>query len=203
MCGRADDGFGPAGWEVLTQVFGDLGWAMASKRDEVRPTDLLRFVRRAGQGFEAPSGRWGLVPARMSVDEAKKFATFNARLETLEDKPMFQAAFQTQRCVIPLAGFWEWPTVDGVKSKVRIARKDSKPLLVAGLWNCTPTPDGLLESCTIVTRPPTSDLVHVHDRMPALLLSKDVGTWLDAPSSEARVAASTSWQPRILTVTPV
>ena len=202
MCGRADDAFGPAGWETLTTLFGPLRWELESRRDEVRPTDSIRFVRRAATGFEAPYGRWGLVPARMSLDEAKKYATFNARIETLEGKPMFKAAFQAQRCVIPLAGFWEWPTVDGVKSRVRIARKDARPLLVAGLWNRTPTPDGLLESCTIVTRPPTPDLAHVHDRMPALLLSKDIDAWLDAPPKEARTAALSSWQPRILQVTP-
>ncbi|GGO41774.1 hypothetical protein GCM10008949_53010 [Deinococcus humi] len=64
------------------------------------------------------------------------------------------------------------------------------------------TPDGPLESCTIVTRPPTLDLVEVHNRMPALLLSKALEVWLDAPPPQARAAALSSWQPRILTVSP-
>lgn len=34
------------------------------------------------------------------------------------------------------------------------------------------TPDGSLEPWTIVTRAPTRDLEHVHDRIPALLLGK-------------------------------
>ncbi|MFC3833396.1 SOS response-associated peptidase [Deinococcus rufus] len=202
MCGRADDHFGPLGWQVLNGLFGYQGWELESMRDEVRPTDPIRFVRRTGAGFEAPFGRWGLVPPRMTLDEARKFATFNARIESLHEKPMFRAAFQAQRCVIPIAGFWEWPTSAGVKTKVRITRKDSKPLLVAGLWNCSQTPDGPLESCTIVTRPPTPDLIDVHDRMPALLLSRDIDAWLDAPPIRAREVALASWQPRILQVTP-
>ncbi|GGO41782.1 hypothetical protein GCM10008949_53020 [Deinococcus humi] len=72
------------------------------------------------------AGAWCPVPARMSLDEAKRYATFNARVESLQDKPMFRAAFQTQRCVIPLAGFWEWPVRAGVKTRVRIARKTSR-----------------------------------------------------------------------------
>ena len=52
------------------------------------------------------------------------------RVESLEEKPMFRAAFGAQRCVIPLAAFWEWPMSGGEKVKVRIARKDAKPLLV-------------------------------------------------------------------------
>lgn len=201
MCGRADDNFGPAGWEVLTHLFGPLGWEMESLRDEVRPTDPIRFVRRAGQGYTAPYGRWGLVPHGMSLDEAKKISSFNARIETLDSKPMFKAAFHRQRCVVPLAGFWEWPTLpNGQKQKVRVARRDGKPLLVAGLWNCIDTPEGPLESCTVVTRPPTPDLIEVHDRMPALLLSKDLRAWLEGPPHQARAAALTSWQPRILHV---
>ncbi|GGL91282.1 hypothetical protein GCM10010840_31700 [Deinococcus aerolatus] len=39
--------------------------------------------------------------------------------------------------------------------------------------------------------------------MPALLLSKDIDAWLDAPPQQARAAAMSSWPPRILTVTPV
>lgn len=201
MCGRADDNFGPAGWEVLTHVFGPLGWEMESMRDEVRPTDPIRFVRRRGRGYDAPYGRWGLLPYGMALDDAKKLSTFNARVESLTEKPAFRAAFQRQRCIVPLAGFWEWPLLpNGKKQKVRVSRKDGKPLLVAGLWNCIETPDGPLESCTIVTRPPTPDLIEVHDRMPALLLTKDLRAWLEGPPNQARAAAMTSWQPHILHV---
>ncbi|GHF31143.1 putative SOS response-associated peptidase YedK [Deinococcus metalli] len=138
----------------------------------------------------------------MTLTDAKRYATFNAKAESLDERPMFKQAFAQQRCVIPLAAFWEWPTLPGgQKQRVRIARRDAKPLLVAGLWSLTPTPDGPLESCTIVTRPPTPDLLEVHDRMPALLLSKDLETWLSGPPHLARGAAMTSWEPRILQVT--
>lgn len=65
------------------------------------------------------------------------------------------------------------------------------------------TPDGPLEICTIVTRPPTADLVEMHDRMLALLLSKDLDVWLDALPAQAGALALSSWPPHILTVTPV
>ncbi len=61
---------------------------------------------------------------------------------------------------------------------------------------------GLLESCTIVTRPPTADLVAVHDRIPVLLLNKNIDVRLNAPPHQARAALG-SWPPRILTVTSV
>ena len=59
MCGRADDHFGPPAWGTLGELFGPLGWESDFSREEVRPTDQLRFVRRAAGGFDAPHGRWG------------------------------------------------------------------------------------------------------------------------------------------------
>lgn len=200
MCGRADDDFGPAGWETLTRLFGDLGWTAG--RTDVRPTDPLRFIRPCGDGFEGDTGRWGLIPDGLGLKEARRYATFNARVETLAERPVFRGAFHARRCVIPLAGFYEWPVVDGVKTKVRIARKDGRPLLVAGLWNCAGTPDGPLTSCTVVTRPPTPDLVAVHDRMPALLLTRDLPGWLTGSPEAARRIAATGWPSGVLTVTP-
>lgn len=140
-----------------------------------------------------------LVPHGMTLEQAKKYATFNARAESLTEKPMFRGALQAgQRCVIPLAGFWEWPELHGKKTCTRIDCPEGKPLLVARLWNCGQTPDGPLESCAIITRAPTRDLEHVHDGMPALLLSKDLDAWLDAPPVQAR--ATTSWPTGVLRV---
>ncbi|WP_425321378.1 SOS response-associated peptidase family protein [Deinococcus humi] len=61
----------------------------------------------------------------------------------------FREAFQNQRCVIPLAGSWEWSVREGVKIQVRIARRHFELLPVAGLWNCVQTLDRPLKSCMI------------------------------------------------------
>lgn len=76
MCGRADDNFGPAGWDVLTRLSGSQRWELEPMRNEVRPTDPLRFVRRNGRGWDAQYGRWGLIPARMTLNEAKNLDSF-------------------------------------------------------------------------------------------------------------------------------
>ncbi len=81
-----------------------------------------------------------------------------------------------------------------------MARPDGLPLLVAGLWNRATGPQGVVESCTVVTRPPTSDGQHVHDRMPALLLSGELDTWLHGTPEQALAAASSSWRPGVLEI---
>jgi putative SOS response-associated peptidase YedK len=50
-------------------------------------------------------------------------ATFNARAESVADKPMFRDAFKRYRCIAPASGYYKW-----------IARPDGKaaPFISAG-----------------------------------------------------------------------
>jgi putative SOS response-associated peptidase YedK len=45
--------------------------------------------------------RWGLIPSWWKKKAKETPATFNARAETVADKPMFRSAFQRTRCLIP------------------------------------------------------------------------------------------------------
>ncbi|WP_264778897.1 SOS response-associated peptidase [Deinococcus aetherius] len=71
------------------------------------------------------------------------------------------------------------------------------PRFAAGLWEVTVTPDGPLESVTVVNRDPVPGL-EVHDRMPALLLSQDLDAWLRGTPQEALEAAMISWPSGLL-----
>ena len=63
-------------------------------------------------------------------------ATFNARAETLAEKPMFHAAFQRRRCIIPASGFFEWTGEKVNKQPHLFKAADGSPLLaLAGLWD--------------------------------------------------------------------
>jgi putative SOS response-associated peptidase YedK len=53
--------------------------------------------------------RWGLVPSWWSkLLKELKLATFNARAETVAEKPFFRSAFKRSRCLIPVSGYYEW-----------------------------------------------------------------------------------------------
>ena len=52
--------------------------------------------------------RWGLVPSWWKKTAKETPSTFNARAETVADKPMFRAAFKRSRCLIPASGYYEW-----------------------------------------------------------------------------------------------
>ena len=51
--------------------------------------------------------RWGLVPS-WARDPSIGSRAFNARSETLTERPMFRSAVARRRCVVPADAFYEW-----------------------------------------------------------------------------------------------
>lgn len=196
MCGRMEFTLSERMHRALRDTFQiDTLWP---DQPEISPTQSTSFLTH-DDAWTMHTGRWGLVPPGMNLQAAKKYATFNARIETIERSKAFKDAFNAGgRCVLPLSAFFEWPN----KSKVRIARPDDRPLLAAGLWAQQDTDTGPLLSCTVITRPPTEDLTEVHDRMPALLLTQDLDAWLHGTPADAKAVALSSWRPGLLSAQP-
>jgi putative SOS response-associated peptidase YedK len=125
--------------------------------------------------------RWGLAPSWWKDAAKLPAATFNARTETLAEKPTFRNAFKRRRCIIPVDGFYEWMAVQGKpKQPFYLHPKDQEGLFVlAGLWDYWETQDGAMESCTIITTEPNELMVEIHNRMPVILQESDFDAWLD------------------------
>jgi putative SOS response-associated peptidase YedK len=83
--------------------------------------------------------RWGLIPSWWQKPlKDMKLATFNARAETLAEKPMFRAAFKSNRCLIPASGYCEWHDTPDGKQPCYFTRADGQPVTIAGFcdeWN--------------------------------------------------------------------
>jgi putative SOS response-associated peptidase YedK len=128
--------------------------------------------------------RWGLVPS-WSKDPSIGNRLFNARGETVAEKPSFRSAFAKRPCVIPVDGFYEWDHRAGQhKQPHYFTRVDGQPLLFAGLYEfwrdpAEPPDAEFLRTCTIITTAPGEDMDELHDRMPVVLDQADVPTWLD------------------------
>ena len=68
----------------------------------IAPTDTVdvsRLDKRGARGLV--SMRCGLVPAWWKKSLKEVPATFNARAESVADKPMFRTAFKERRCIVP------------------------------------------------------------------------------------------------------
>jgi putative SOS response-associated peptidase YedK len=157
-------------------------------RYNVCPTDPMDVVHQRDGERELVSMRWGLVPHwwHRPLEELRA-ATFNARAETVETKPFFRDAFEHNRCLIPMSGYYEWRDTPAGRQPYYFTARDSSPILTAaGIWSSwknRETGQPLL-SCTMLITEPNEFVAEVHDRMPALLTQKQFEPWL---SGEAGV----------------
>jgi putative SOS response-associated peptidase YedK len=128
----------------------------------IAPTDTVDVSRLDKHGArELVSMRWGLVPAWWKRSLKEVPATFNARAESVADKPMFRTAFKERRCIVPASGVFEWTGEKGGKQPDLFTAADGSPLLAfAGLWDRwkDPLAGEWVLSCTIIVPAPRSGL---------------------------------------------
>ena len=106
MCGRFTQRLS---WEELHRLADLIGQPRnLAPRYNIAPTTQIEVLRPAETGGnELVQMRWGLVPGWWKKPLKDLPATFNARAETVAEKPMFRTAFKTRRCIIPASGFYE------------------------------------------------------------------------------------------------
>jgi len=128
--------------------------------------------------------RWGLEPSWMTDMPGRPM--FNARAETVADKPMFRSAFRRKRALVPARAFYEWTGKPGAKTKWRFSRADGALLIFAGLWEARDRADGQKQlTFTILTTTPNADAADYHDRMPVILDGEAQKLWLDPETDPA------------------
>jgi len=98
------------------------------------PTQRAAVVLGDGEKLELRKLRWGLIPPWVK-DLKGSYSTINARVETVATKPAYRAAWKApRRCLVPMAGYYEWRDENGGKQPYYIAREDGAMLYAAGLW---------------------------------------------------------------------
>lgn len=128
--------------------------------------------------------KWGLVP-RWTKDPKIGYKMFNARAETISEKPSFRIPFLRQRCLILANGFYEWKIESDHKYPFLFTLKERKPFTFAGLWDSWRDKEGIeLRSCTIITIEPNSLMVEYHNRMPVILGETTRWKWLENTQPE-------------------
>ena len=111
---------------------------------------------------------------------------YNARSESVAQTPMWKGPFETQRCAIPLQGFYE--------NGKFFARKDGEEMMVLGLYGVTPETKKL--TMTMLTCEANAVVAVHHHRMPLLMPNNPVSLakWLtDDSTRNAVVEAATDW----------
>ena len=184
MCGRysliADLG------DLARRFEFDGDWDAFDKRHNIAPTQGVLTVRGSAPRH-AEIMRWGLVPS-WAKDLKVGNRMFNARGETVAERPAFRTPLRRRRCLVLADGFYEWQKVAGGKRPMRIALKSGEPFAFAGLWETWRDPSGIvIPSCTIITTTPNELMPPIHDRMPVILPRELEELWLDTELQDAAV----------------
>jgi putative SOS response-associated peptidase YedK len=94
------------------------------------------MIRAAGEGgLRADLGVFGLLPT-WAKDRAFGKRTYNARTETVAEKPSYRTAWaKKQFCLVPMERFFEpcWETGKAVRWSIH--RVDHNPFAVAAIWD--------------------------------------------------------------------
>ena len=160
-------------------------------RYNAAPTQWLPVIRQRPDGERvAHLLRWGLVPS-WAKDEAIGHRLFNARAETVAEKPSFRSAYRKRRCIVPANGFYEWKAAASGKQPYYVHAADDRLLALAGLWeHWNRAEDGArIDTFTILTTDANTVMQGIHERMPVMLGADACRTWLDAGSDPAALHA--------------
>ncbi len=135
--------------------------------------------------------QWGLIPAwSRNREEAERMrkGTYNARSETLHEKPSFKEALSGGRCLIVAGGFFEWQLIDKRKIPWYITLQDGAPFVFAGLcdsWR-NPISGEIMRSCSIITTGANPLMERIHNtkkRMPVILNKELEKDWISGEPS--------------------
>ena len=208
MCGRMN-----VDEDVLADTFEslfDVPFPGASNHNTA-PTETAWIVRnrrrspqQADAGLEAAPATWWLTPY-WSPTPKPRYATFNAKAETLAESRVFREPFRRRRCVVPVAGFYEWRRRGDLRQPFHV-HSQSGALLLGGVWDRWRARDGstTVESFAVVTTAASAELEFLHDRQPLMLSPEGAMRWLDRDTSASALARLL--QPRLpdgLTASPV
>jgi putative SOS response-associated peptidase YedK len=182
MCGRFTVKANWAELIALYRVALDRSPHNLQPRYNVCPTDPIDVVTERDGKRDFVRMRWGLVPWWWPKPlKELRAATFNARAETVANKPFFRDAFKRSRSLIPMTGYFEWRNTPTGKQPWYFTAGNGSPVLTAaGLWDEWKDRETgeRLKSCTMIITEPNDFAAEIHDRMPAFLTHEQLEPWL-------------------------
>lgn len=154
------------------------------------------------RGRRLIAARWGLVPT-WAKDPSSGAKMFNARSETVAEKPSFRAAFAQRRCLVPASGYFEWQSRAGGKQPYFIFPTDESPLAFAGLWETRKESDVRTFTFSILTTAARGELAAIHDRQPVMLRASERDAWMDADATADELVSAIASPAPVMATRPV
>lgn len=168
----------------------------ASKAHDVFPTYPGPIVLRSHNTERTAIGlaRFGLIPAWAKDDHFGR-KTYNARVETVSDKPSYKAAWAKRHYALAIAdAFYEPNYETGKATRTSIRQANGEPMAIASIWDTWTEPESgeLITSFSMLTinadKHPVMNLFHKPEdekRTVVPLKSEFFQEWLNATPDRA------------------
>jgi putative SOS response-associated peptidase YedK len=147
--------------------------AVYRPRWNVAPSDTTWIAIHRGDARVLGPAKWGYL--------TKSRPLINVRGEQVASGSGFRDAFASRRCVLVADGFYEW---NAKREPTWFHRVDGRLLLLGALFQ-PPAAGESLPRFTVLTTEPNATVADVHDRMPIVLGSVDLDSWLSGSAAEA------------------
>jgi putative SOS response-associated peptidase YedK len=128
--------------------------------------------------------RWGFIPDWDKSPKPRQH--FNARSETILEKPTFRNAFIRQRCLVIANGFYEWKT-EATKQPYFFYMKSQHPFALAAIWERRMEEEKVIDGFSLITTHANEVVAPVHDRMPVIIKPEDYNLWMSAETRDSKL----------------
>lgn len=147
----------------------------------ISPTQMAPVVLSIGGVREIRRMKWGFIPqGAKNANSVFRYKTYEVKSEGIFDKSMWKHAIDSQRCLVPVDGFFEWKKTADQKQPFYIQPEGGEMSALGGVYSSWTDPDGVEHGTfAIVTVPANSDLGAIGQRMPVVLRDEDEAAWLD------------------------
>ena len=131
---------------------------------------------------------WGLIPKWVKdikkANEIRKM-TYNAKSETIKEKPSFRDSINNKKCLIIADGFYEWQSTSTGKVCHFITHPEKEIFTFAGIWSdwLDNTTGELIKSVSIITQSANPMMAKIHNlkkRQPVILLKENRDKWFNS-----------------------
>lgn len=163
----------------IEKIAGKIDKNVAAAGD-IYPSRPALILRANHQEMVSAVLKWGYEAY------GKKTLIFNARSETVRERPMFRRDFEERRCLIPANKFYEWKKINTKQKEKYEFFTPDRILYLVGIYHKDPLGDRF----TILTRAAEGCMEEVHHRMPLILNEREIENWLFSKKEAAELLES-------------
>ncbi len=171
--------------EVLAKTFDLAEIPQYELRYNIAPGQNIVVVRRTGNRNKLDTLTWGLTTGLPAETDQP---VINIPSESIGTDPLYAAALNGHRCIIPASGFYDWLPAESQKQPFYIRLANSSAVGFAGIWGSYRGEDGCdIETCAILTTEANELVLPINDRMPVILQPEQYNLWLDCTTTDTEL----------------